>query len=59
MDSNTLSPKVAAVTITSTHAGNRNLSTDPKRIARVAQFSLGQMDIRDCVSFLINRENVI
>ena len=33
MDTNTLSPNVAAVTIASTHAGNRNLSTDPKRMA--------------------------
>ena len=28
-------------------------------MARVAQFILGQTDIRDCVPFLINRENVI
>ncbi|GAB3635321.1 hypothetical protein GCM10027422_09110 [Hymenobacter arcticus] len=37
MDTNTLSPKVAAATLSSTstsaHAGNRNLSTDPKRMA--------------------------
>jgi asparaginyl-tRNA synthetase len=35
MDTNTLSPKVTAVTLSSTaiHAGNRNLSTDPKRMA--------------------------
>lgn len=35
MDTNTLSPKVAAATLssTATHAGNRNLSTDPKRMA--------------------------
>ena len=44
MDTNTLSPKMAAATIVS---------------ARVAQFILDQTDIRDCVSFLINRENVI
>ena len=37
MDTNTLSPKVAAATLssTNTHAGNRNLSTDPKRMAVV------------------------
>ncbi|NVO32368.1 amino acid--tRNA ligase-related protein [Hymenobacter lapidiphilus] len=28
-------------------------------MARVAQFILGQTDIRDCVPFLINRENVV
>jgi len=28
-------------------------------MAHVAQFTLGQKDIRDCVPFLINRENVI
>ncbi|QIL76156.1 hypothetical protein [Hymenobacter sp. HDW8] len=28
-------------------------------MARVAQFILGQKDIRDCVPFLINSENVI
>ncbi|TGE21643.1 hypothetical protein E5K00_15310 [Hymenobacter aquaticus] len=28
-------------------------------MARVAQFILGQKDIRDCVPFLINRDNVI
>ncbi|MGI4833789.1 MAG: amino acid--tRNA ligase-related protein [Janthinobacterium lividum] len=35
MDTNTLSPRVAAATLssTATHAGNRNLSTDPKRMA--------------------------
>jgi asparaginyl-tRNA synthetase len=35
MDTNTLSPKVTAVTLssTATHAGNRHLSTDPKRMA--------------------------
>ena len=44
MDTNILSPKVAAATIAS---------------ARVAQFILGQTDICDCVPFLINRENVI
>ena len=44
MDTNILSPKLAAATIAS---------------ARVAQFILGQTDIRDCVPFLINRENVI
>ena len=35
MDTNTLSPKVAAATLssTATHADNRNLSTDPKRMA--------------------------
>ena len=33
MDTNTLAPKVAAATIASAHAGNRNLSTDPKRMA--------------------------
>ena len=94
MDTNTLSPIVAAATLSSTsvHAGNRNFSTDPKRmavskvwdsmmcgarkyyeeqgvvklhsgagvgIARVAQFTLSQTDIRKCVPFLINRENVI
>ena len=79
MDTNTLSPKVAAAAIASTHASNRNLSTDPKRMAvikvwdsmmrgarkyceqegfvtihnmpaRVAQFILGQTDIRECRS---------
>ena len=89
MDTNTLTPTVAAATLASAHAGNRNLSTDPKRMtygaavdllktqgfhenhdvklhsgagvgmARVAQFILGQTDIRDCVPFLINRDNVI
>ena len=44
MDTNTLSPKMAAAIIVS---------------ARVAQFILGQTDICDCVPFLINRENVI
>ena len=44
MDTNTLSPKMAAATIAS---------------VRVAQFIFGQTDIRDCVPFLINRENVI
>ena len=120
MDSNTITPTMAAA-ISSAHAGNRNLSTDPKRMAgesvgaaerefdgaklrhkletssmlaglvrqgmkledfewylsfheenevalhsgagvgmaHVAQFILGQTDIRDCVPFLINRENVI
>ena len=33
MDTNTLSPTVAAATLASAHAGNRNLSTDPKRMA--------------------------
>ena len=33
MDTNTLSLTVAAATIASAHAGNRNLSTDPKRMA--------------------------
>lgn len=33
MDTNTLSPTIAAATIASAHAGNRNLSTDPKRMA--------------------------
>ena len=28
-------------------------------MARVAQFILGQTDIRGCVPFLINRDNVI
>ena len=28
-------------------------------MARVAQFILDQTDIRDCVPFLINRDNVI
>jgi asparaginyl-tRNA synthetase len=28
-------------------------------MARVAQFILGQKDIRACVPFLINRDNVI
>ncbi|MBC6606100.1 hypothetical protein H8B13_04645 [Hymenobacter sp. BT188] len=28
-------------------------------MARVAQFILGQKDIRDCVPFLINRDNII
>ena len=32
MDTNTLVPKVAAATLASAHAGNRNLSTDPKRM---------------------------
>ena len=100
MDTNTLAPKVAAATLSSAHAGNRNLSTDAKRMAvikvwdsmmrgarkyceeqgfvtvheehdvqlhsgagvgmaRVAQFILGQMYIRECVPFLINRDNVI
>ena len=30
MDTNTLAPKVAAAALVSAHAGNRNLSTDPK-----------------------------
>ena len=103
MDPNTLAPKVAAATLASAHAGNRNLSTGAKLrhkqetsamlagpvcegmkledfgwylgfcgqrdvklhsgagvgMARVARFVLGQNDIRDCVPFLINRENVI
>ena len=103
MDSNTLAPEVAAATLASAHADNRNLSIDPKLrhklktssmlaglirqgmkledfawylgfheehdvklhsgagvgMARVAQFILGQTDIRDCVPFLINRDNVI
>lgn len=33
MDSNSLSPTVAAATLASAHVGNRNLSTDPKRMA--------------------------
>ena len=33
MDTNTLAPKVAAATLASAHAGNRNLSTGPKRLA--------------------------
>ena len=33
MDTNTLTPTVAAATLASAHAGNRNLSTDPKRMA--------------------------
>ena len=33
MDANTLTPTVATVSITSVHVGNRNLSTDPKRMA--------------------------
>ena len=32
MDTNTLAPKVAAATLASAHAGNRNLSTDAKRM---------------------------
>ena len=89
MNTNTLTPTVAAATLASAHAGNRNLSTGPKRMAyeaavdllktqgfhenhdvklrsgagvgmaRVAQFILCQMDIRDFVPFLINRDNVI
>ena len=89
MDTDTLVPKVATVTLASTHVGNRNLRTDPKRMtyadaierfkpegfheehdgklhlsagvgrARVAQFISGQTDIRECVPFLINRDNVV
>ena len=33
MDTNTLTPEVAAATLASVHAGNRNLSADPKRMA--------------------------
>lgn len=89
MDTSTLVPKVATVTLASAYAGNRNLRTDPKRMtyadaierfkpegfheehdgklhsgagggmARVAQFILGQTDTRECVPFLINRDNVV
>ena len=33
MDTKTLTPKVAAAAFASAHAGNRNLSTEPKRMA--------------------------
>ena len=33
MDTSTLAPQVAAATLASAHVGNRNLSTDPKRMA--------------------------
>ena len=33
MGTNTLIPKVATATLASAHVGNRNLSTDPKRMA--------------------------
>ena len=33
MNTNTLAPEVAAATLASAHVGNRNLSTDPKRMA--------------------------
>ena len=53
MDTNSLAPKVAAATLASAHAGNRNLSTASKRMA------VGQTEIRECVPFLINHDNVI
>ena len=33
MDTHSLAPKVAVATLASAHVGNRNLSTDPKRMA--------------------------
>ncbi len=47
---------------------NYNLTVTPQRVAhsgagiglaRVAQFILGQTDIRNCVPFFINRDNAI
>ncbi len=47
---------------------NYNLTVTPQRVAhlgagiglaRVAQFVLGRIDIRNCVPFLINRDNAI
>jgi hypothetical protein len=53
-DNTALAPQAAATC-------NVNLSTDPKRMAiiKVWDAILGQKDIRDCVPFLFNRDNVI
>ena len=62
MDTNTLASKAAAAAIASAHAGNRNLSTDPKRMAVIkvwdATFRGARKDV-ESGHFLINRENVI
>ena len=57
-DNTALAPEVAAFAA----IRNVNLSTGSGAgvgMARVAQFILGRKDIRDCVPFLINRDNVI
>ena len=53
---------MATATVTA-HTGNRNLSTDPKRMAVINVWDslciLGQSDIRECFPFLINYDNII
>ena len=49
MDANTLVPKVAAATLASAHAGNRNLSTDPKRMAIIKVWDAMMRGARDNV----------
>ena len=49
MDANTLVPKVAAATLASAHAGNRNLSTDPKRMAIIKIWDAMMRGTRDNV----------
>ena len=43
----------------SSHEENEAALHSGAGVARVAQFTLGQTNIRDCVPFLINRENII
>ena len=61
MDSNTITPTMAAA-ISSAYSGNRNLSTDPKRMAVIKVWDAMFRGARKYVEsehFLINRENVI
>ncbi len=49
MDSNSLSPTVAAATLASAHAGNCNLSIDPKRMAVIKAGDAMFRGARECV----------
>ena len=71
MDTNTLTPTVAAATLSSSLEDfewylsfHEEHDVKPHSgagvgMARVAQFFLGQTDIRECVPYLINHDNVI
>jgi asparaginyl-tRNA synthetase len=70
VDANTFSPTVAAATLASAHADNRNLSTDLKRMADIKVRDARMRGARKYyeqesfmtvhnMPFLINRDNVI
>ncbi|MBT2558913.1 hypothetical protein J7E24_14045 [Hymenobacter sp. ISL-91] len=63
-DNTTLAQQMVAAAPAATQewnpgTGSKRDSCTGVGMARVARFILGQTDIRDCVPFLINRENVI